>query len=292
MPPFAYQLAAEIPKESGYAAPDEPTQPPSSHTATRDQASYACDVIDVDAATGEVVGVTDGGGGEVVVVVEDVVVVDEGVNGTGGSVVVETTGEATALGTGRVEEKRDCRNSGTGLHEQRTMDVVALGAGRWLWARMAIAEQPIPTAKRNLVGTGALTHARFPPMLSCLRKRRASPELRRGRGWAGLASRVVLLSVVIRGRAVARPRVRDAVGGREVDGDGRFALPPLGHAREPVGSDGMAAAGTDNVDAVHTVLLATRSASVNGVAAPVERSVEVCALYVDMALRVPMSEAA
>lgn len=39
VPPLPHQFAALIPRESGYVDPDDPTQPPSSHTATLDQAT-------------------------------------------------------------------------------------------------------------------------------------------------------------------------------------------------------------------------------------------------------------
>lgn len=39
VPPFPHQFVALIPRLSGYVAPDDPTQPPSSQTATLDQAT-------------------------------------------------------------------------------------------------------------------------------------------------------------------------------------------------------------------------------------------------------------
>lgn len=71
-PPLAYQFTAEIPRESGYAGPDEPTQPPSSHLATADHSAYAVGEAPwagagavVVGAAGEVVEVVAGGVGAV-----------------------------------------------------------------------------------------------------------------------------------------------------------------------------------------------------------------------------------
>lgn len=67
-PPLADQLAAEIPKESGYAGPEEPTQPPSSQIATRVHCSRSRGVtVSHDGAGGGVE--TVGALGAVVVVV-------------------------------------------------------------------------------------------------------------------------------------------------------------------------------------------------------------------------------
>lgn len=142
MPPFAYQLAAEIPKESGYAGPDQPTQPPSSHTATRVHStrSSSVTVSQLGEAAGE-----GGNGGDATLVVDDgelaVVVVVLGGDATerghdvGHSprwrywpespVVDGTRGAAVALRADVIEERAVLA---TGLVDEEPMDVAASAA--------------------------------------------------------------------------------------------------------------------------------------------------------------------
>ena len=54
-----------MPSESGYAAPDEPTQPPSSHTATFDQAARTV-AVHTGPSGGVAGGTVDAGGSEMV----------------------------------------------------------------------------------------------------------------------------------------------------------------------------------------------------------------------------------
>ena len=89
VPPLPHQLVDEIPRESGYAGPEEPTQPPSSHTATRLHAAYSAGVT---------TGPGGGAAGAVVVVVE--------VAGVDGAVVVVVGAVGkTAAGAGCVPRK-------------------------------------------------------------------------------------------------------------------------------------------------------------------------------------------
>jgi hypothetical protein len=127
-------LAAEIPKESGYAGPDQPIQPPSSHTATRVHAARSAGVTvsQLDAGAGEVVDGTEGG----MVVVVVVVTTERGHDvghlsrwGDGDETPV-IDGARCTTGALRADVIEDDRAEAAGLGDGEPMDVATSAALR------------------------------------------------------------------------------------------------------------------------------------------------------------------